>query len=124
MNIRSQRVAGRLMAELGQLVSNGLRDPRLSALVTITRVQLTSDLREATVFVSVLGSSKERDTALDALHSGTGFLRREAGQRLGLKHVPSLRFEPDTAIEEGDKVLGAINAVIGASLSEGKSERG
>lgn len=112
MSIRSERVAGQLMAELGNLITSQLRDPRLSALVTITRVQLTSDLREAVVFVSVMGGAEERESALKALLSATGYLRREVGQRLRLRHVPSLQFKFDVTIEEGDRVLEAIDTAL------------
>lgn len=112
MSIRSERVAGQLMAELGTLIASQLRDPRLSALVTITRVNLTSDLREAVVFVSVMGSDEDRDDALKALWSATGYLRREVGQRLRLRRVPSLQFKFDVTIEEGDRVLEAIDSAL------------
>lgn len=118
MSIRSERVAGQLAAELGQLVASQLSDPRLAALVTITRVQITTDLREATVYVSVMGADDERDLALKALASATGYLRREVGQRLRLRHVPILSFEADATIHDGDRVLKALDAALSATPAD------
>lgn len=115
VSIRSERVAGQITAELSQLVDGQLNDPRLAALVTITRVHLTTDLREATVFISVMGGADEREMALKALASATGYLRREVGRRLRLRHVPNLRFEADAAIREGDRVLDALDAALSAA---------
>jgi len=117
VNRRSERIAGEMQAELGRLVSTHLRDPRLSALVTIARVHLTSDLREATAWVTVLGDAEDRKSALVALSSATGYLRREVGQALKLRHVPMLRFELDSTVEDGDRVLSALDEALHADAT-------
>ncbi len=121
MNRRSERVAGEIQAELGRLVSAQLRDPRLGAMVTIARVHLTSDLREATAWITVLGDTEERKSALTALFSATGYLRREVGQALRLRHVPALRFELDSTVEDGDRVLSALNEALQTDAAAGSA---
>ena len=90
-------------------------------MVTIARVHLTSDLREATAWITVLGDTEERKSALTALASATGYLRREVGRALRLRHVPALRFELDTTVEDGDRVLSALNEALHADTTAGSA---
>ncbi len=115
MNHRAERVAGLLRAELSAAVREDLRDPRLRALVTLTRARVSADLQHAVVAVSVLGGERERDEALTALRAASGLLRGRVGARLRLKRAPTLRFELDAAVEEGDRVLAAIDRAAGGA---------
>ena len=111
MNRRTERVSGLLHEEIGRLLLEGLHDPRLGQLVTVTKVEISSDLLVATVRVTVLGNDDEERDAMDGLTSATGFLRRELGQRLKLKRTPELRFALDASIEEGDRVLALLDSI-------------
>ena len=111
MNRRAERVAGLLHEEAGRLLLEGLHDPRLGQLVTVTKVEITSDLGIATVFVTVLGNADDARDTMDGLRSATAFLRRELGQRLKLKRTPELRFALDGSIEEGDRVLALLDSI-------------
>ena len=115
MNHRAERVAGLVRAELSAAVREDLRDPRLRSLVTITHARLSADLQHAVVGVSVMGGDAERREALAALRAAAGLLRGRLGARLRLKRTPSLRFEPNVSVEEGDRVLAAIDKAPGGA---------
>ncbi|MEX2598739.1 MAG: 30S ribosome-binding factor RbfA [Dehalococcoidia bacterium] len=108
---RVDRINGLLQEEISRIIQKELRDPRLRQLVTITRVETTADLQHATISVSALGGADEEKEALAGLKSATGFLRRELGQRLQLRHTPQLKFVPDLIIKEGDHVLSILDEI-------------
>lgn len=120
MRIRPERVAQLMRRELADLVANELRDPRLSAMVSITDVEVTSDLSFARVYVSVLADKHGTASALDGLARAAGYLRRELGSRLGLREVPELRFLLDTSLEKGARVDELLRRIErGEKLEEG-----
>jgi ribosome-binding factor A len=85
-----------------------LKDPRIG-FVTVTGVQTTSDLRHATVFVSVLGSAKKRKATLDGLAAAHGVLQAELARELRMKRTPQLTFEYDRSVEEGVRMSRLID---------------
>jgi ribosome-binding factor A len=112
MSRRTERVSVLLHEEISRLLLEGLHDPRLGQLVTVTKVEISSDLRVATVLITVLGDDPDdtRD-AMAGFMSASGFLRREIGQRLKLKRTPELRFSLDGSIKEGDHVLALLDSI-------------
>ena len=85
-----------------------LKDPRIG-LVTVTGVDTTADLRSATVFVSVLGSSRKRRATLLALEAAHGLLQARLGQELRMKRTPQLTFEYDPSVERGVRMTRLID---------------
>jgi ribosome-binding factor A len=85
-----------------------LKDPRIG-LVTITGVKTSSDLRQARVFVSVLGSEKKRDATLRALEAAHGVLQSQLARELRLKRTPQLTFEYDPSVERGVRMSQLID---------------
>jgi len=124
MKIRPERVAHLMRREIAEILQNRLRDPRLSSsMVSVTDVQVTHDLSMARVFVSMLADGLERENAMRALQSASGFVRRELGPRLGLREVPDLRFAIDTSIERGarvDEILRKLHE--GAPIEDSEDE--
>lgn len=88
---RVRRVAYRIKETVALLLDTRVKDPRLG-FVTITEVRITGDLREATVFYTVLGDDENRASTKAALESAKGMLRSEVGKALGIRHTPSLEF--------------------------------
>lgn len=103
MKIRPERVAHLMRREVADILSNRLRDPRISAWVSVTDVVVTPDLSFARVFVSML-ESESCDEAMKVLAKAAGFVRRELAPRLGLREVPEIRFVLDRSIETGARV--------------------
>lgn len=103
MSLRSNRVAEQMKKELGDILNRKLKDPRLG-FITITDVEVTGDLQQATVFISILGNEKEREDTLLALEKAHGFIRSEIGNRMRLRKVPELLFEMDSSLEYGNRI--------------------
>lgn len=112
---RSDKVADLIHKEVSELFVKTVKDPRIG-LVTITRVQVTSDCRLARIHFSIPGSKEERERALEGLDSAKGYIRRELARRINLRYTPELRFEFDPSIEY------AIH--IGEILQSLRDERG
>ena len=101
--LRVKRVQEAIKEEAGIIITQQLTDPRLG-FVTVTRVKVTRDLREAVIYVSVLGGSGQRSKTLHALKDATGFIKRACGDRLQLRFTPSLRIEFDVGIDKSIRV--------------------
>ena len=120
---RIERVNGLLREEISALISSHVNDPRLKGIITITRVQTASDLRNARVYVSVMGSEAIRQEALEGIQSSASYLRRELRDRVTLRYVPFLKFALDDAMLEAERVMGIIDSleVPKAGESEGSA---
>jgi ribosome-binding factor A len=95
---RARRLAERITQIVAEMLERRIKDPRLG-FVTVTDTRVTGDLRDATVYYTVYGSSEEKAATAAALASATGVIRSEVGRQTGLKHTPSITFEPDTLPE-------------------------
>jgi len=112
MSRRTERVNELLREEISALIALGLKDPRMgTGLVTVTEVQVSPDLRNATVFVSHLGDEEERADVLVALNHAAHHLHTELLRRLAMRRVPALRFRFDPSIERGARLTRLINRV-------------
>ena len=104
---RADRVNALLQRELGTLISEELRDPRI-AFATVTAVEVTDDLRSARVHVSVLGDDETQKRTMAALEDAKAFLRREIGARTDLRFVPELTFASDRSAERAVRIAGLL----------------
>ncbi len=105
MSRRTERINGLLRQEISQLLSRELNDPRLSGVVSITRVETSADIGHARIYVSVLGSRDDKQTVLRGINSAAGFMRRELRDRLSLRYIPALNFILDESIEEAEHIF-------------------
>jgi len=85
-----------------------LKDPRIG-FVTVTGVQATTDLKQATVWISVLGTDAERERTLEGLRAAHGFLQTRVARELGLRRTPVLAFEYDPSVERGVRLTQMID---------------
>lgn len=104
---RIGRINEEIQRELSDLI-RGLKDPRVQTMLSITRVDTTSDLRYAKVYVSVLEEAREKE-AMKGLKSAGGWLRRELGQRLQLRYTPELVFELDDSLKYGAHMFDLLS---------------
>jgi len=107
---RMARVDELLRRELG-LLTEQLVAPRMTALVTITKVECSPDLREAKVYVSVLGNDDQRAEALRLMAAARRTMQHELSRRVVLKYTPRLSFHDDRTPERADRVLGILDAL-------------
>jgi ribosome-binding factor A len=108
VNRRLERLGGLLQQELSELLLREAKDPRLNRLVSITRVEISPDLRHARVHVSVMGSEEEKVSALEGLTAAAPFLRRELNNRITARRIPELSFRRDDSLEQGSHVLDLL----------------
>ncbi len=109
MSRRTARVAEALQSTVAELVQREIKDPRVG-MVTITRADVSPDLRHATVFFSRLGDDAERQKSLEGLRSAAGFVRTQVARRLQLRVAPDIRFELDDNLEYAAHMYKVINA--------------
>lgn len=100
---RIGRINDDIKRELAALLP-GVKDPRVHGLISITRVDTTTDLRYCKVYVSVLDKSDLNDV-IRGLKSASGYLRRELGHRMSLRYTPELQFIADSSIDEGARII-------------------
>lgn len=100
MDARARKLADRIRVIVAEMLERRVKDPRVG-FVTITDARITNDLRDATVFYTVLGDEEEQLATAAALDSAKGLLRSEVGRQTGVRHTPTLEFVldalPDTA---------------------------
>jgi ribosome-binding factor A len=100
---RASRVSDLVKREVADLLMRRVKDPRVKA-ITITGVDVSKDLRYAKVYFSLIGDEKDIRLAQAGLDSAKGFIKREIGLRLELKHVPDIVFKHDPSLEEGSRM--------------------
>ena len=102
-NLRANRVAEQMKKELGEILTRKIKDPRVG-FVTVTDVEVTGDLQQATVYISVLGDDNKKKDTLLGLAKAKGFIRSEIGTRIRLRKTPEINFEFDEALEYGNRI--------------------
>ncbi|CAM3075833.1 30S ribosome-binding factor RbfA [Sporolactobacillus spathodeae] len=107
-NLRVHRVAEQMKKEMSDIIRNRIKDPRVG-FVTVTGVDVTGDLQEATVYVSVLGDQTKVDETLAGLVKAKGFIRSEIGKRIRLRKTPEIQFKFDQSVEYGNHIDKLIN---------------
>jgi ribosome-binding factor A len=124
MSRRTERLNHLLRQEITELLQREAKDPRLSVMVSVTRVSVSADMHLAKVFVSVLGTEEEKKGLLAGLHAASGFLRRELASRLSLRYTPDLSFVYDDTMEQAGKVIQLIDEVSSSETrTQGQGER-
>ena len=89
--------------ELGDIIGRKIKDPRIG-FVTVTDVEVTGDLQQAKVYISVLGDEEQRENTLKGLAKAKGFIRTEIGHRIRLRKTPEIIFEWDESIDYGNRI--------------------
>lgn len=108
---RIKRISEEVKKVISVMLINGIKDPRITSMVSVTDVEVTNDLRYAFVYVSILGGNKEE--TLEGLNSARGYIRREVGKAVKLRYVPEVIFKIDDSIERGmymDELIKNLNS--------------
>jgi ribosome-binding factor A len=108
---RRARLESVILEELSQVIARELRDPRIP-LMTITKVEVTEDAKQATLFISVLRAEmtddeahrEKMDDCLEGLESASSFMRKHLAKVLQLRHIPALVFKEDRGLENSIRV--------------------
>ena len=120
---RTERVGDQIQLEIADILSRRMRDPRVG-FVTITTVDVTADLKQAWVYVTVLQEGEQGNEAMATLARATGFIRRELGRRLKLRYVPELTFVRDPSVDQVRRVMSLLDELHGEKTPLEMSEAG
>ena len=110
-NPRLGRIDEEYKKELSQIIGYELKNPNVTGLISVTKVKVTSDLKYAKVYVSVLNSKNIKDT-LAGLKKSSGYIRSELAKRVNLRNTPELIFELDDSIEYGAKIDSILKEIM------------
>lgn len=101
---RPDRVAEAIREEVATFLSEGAKDPRIRAFVTVTAVEVTRDLRHATVFVSLMGDEGDKKQTVQGLASVASHLRSRLGKSLRLRSAPEIHFRADESVARASRI--------------------
>mgnify|MGYP001852821756 FL=1 len=110
-NPRLGRIDEEYKKELSQIIGYELKNPNVTGLISVTKVKVTSDLKFAKVYVSILNSKNVKDT-LAGLKKSSGYIRTELAKRVNLRNTPELIFELDDSIEYGAKIDSILKEIM------------
>ena len=122
-NRRPDRVAAAIREEVATFLGQDVKDPRVVGLVTVTGVDVSRDLRVATVYVSIYGSDAERAATADGLASVASHLRARIGRNLRLRLAPEIVFKPDESIARAARIETLLSQLKDAPQPPGEDDR-
>jgi ribosome-binding factor A len=105
---RKDRLASEIVKETSKIILYELRDPR-KGFVTVTRAKVSDDYRYAKIFVSIMGTPKQKKTVLGGLKHAQGYVQRELSRRIQMRSFPEINFEIDDSIEKAFKITNEID---------------
>ncbi len=115
---RIQRLNDQLRDEISQLILRGeVKDPRVSTFLSINRVEVTSDLSYAKVYVSSFLPDNQVSKGVDGLNAAAGFLQREIAKKLRIRQFPKLQFHVDSGMKAGFEMVQKLNELEKESKS-------
>ncbi len=108
---RVRRVAEQIKKDIGGIINYEIKDPGVARITSVTDVDLSRDLRHASVYVSIYGTNAEKEATLQALNRAAGFIRSEVGKRIRLRYTPEINFRLDNSIEYGAYIERVIKSL-------------
>ena len=107
---RMDRVNEEFKRELSKIIDQDLKNPNITGLISVTKVKTSSDLKNARVYLSILGSKSKKNT-MEGIKNASGFIRRELMDRINIRYTPELEFIYDESIEYGKKIENIIEEI-------------
>ncbi len=108
---RMNRIDEEVKRALAEIIRNDVKDDRLSVMTSVTRVEITSDLKFAKVYISVYDTDKKRHASVDALNHGASYIRTRLSKAVDIRRVPELTFVLDDSIEYSIKISKILDDV-------------
>ena len=106
---RTRRIGEEIRKIVSTMLINGIKDPRINSMVSVTDVEVTSDLSYAYVYVSILGGDEE--STLQGLRNAESYIRREIGRSIKIRHIPQIIFKVDDSLLKGMYIDSLIKKV-------------
>lgn len=120
-DVRVRKLQEFIKQEVSSMLMRGLKDPRIG-FVTVTDVEVTGDLRQATIYVSLFGNDDAKKESLQALRHATSHIRSELGKVLRLRYTPELAFEADTSLDYSMHIESLLHDIKKDEALTGKTE--
>lgn len=111
-NKRVHQISEEVRKALSEIIQNKIKDPRIPDIISVTGVEVTNDLSFAKVYISVLGTDEEKESALEGLESAKGFMKKELGRMVKLRAMPELILLLDDSVDrylELNRLLDEVN---------------
>ena len=105
---RAERVAERIKQDVSDIIREKVSDPRVG-FVSVTGVDLSPDLKNACIYLSIMGDEQKKKETMEAFSSAKGFIRSQLAVLLNLRVTPAISFLRDDSIERGSRILGIIS---------------
>ncbi len=108
---RTDRIEEEIKKVVGSLIDNGIKDPRVNGLISVTKVDVSKDMKYCKIYVSMIGT-KDVEEAMEGLNSAKGVVRKEIGDRIRTFNTPEVKFIYDDSMEYGqhiDKIISSLN---------------
>jgi ribosome-binding factor A len=109
---RTVKIAEEIRRELSDIIRMDVKDDRLSAMATVSRIDLTQDLKYAKVYISVFDDEREREKSIDALNHAASFIRTRLSRRMHIRTVPKLTFVLDNSISYSFEIEKKLKEVL------------
>ena len=108
---RLDRVSEEYKRAIGTIIDRDLKNPNITGLVSVTKVKVSPDLKNARVYISIINSKSKKNT-LEGIKNATGFIRTELAKKINLRYTPELVFEIDDSIEYGDRIENILKEIM------------
>lgn len=108
---RMDKIDEEIKRELSIIISQELKNPNITGIISVTKVKTSSDLKSAKVYVSILNSKSKKNT-IQGLKNASGYIRTELARRIVLRYTPELIFEIDDSMEYGAKIENILKDII------------
>lgn len=118
---RTDRLNSLLKEVISEVIKRDVRNPHVTQLVTVTRVQITPDLHYAKVFISVIGSEQDKFETIAALNSAAGFIAIQASHKVVMRYFPELRFKLDDSVDRHMHIEEILNSIAKERQSRTRS---
>ncbi len=116
---RMEKVDEEFKREIGKIIDQDLKNPNITGLISVTKVSVSSDLKNAKVYISLLNCKSKKNT-LEGIKNATGYIRTELAKRINLRYTPNLTFEIDESMEYGSRIDSILNDIMQKNPEEGK----
>lgn len=110
-SVKSSRINSEVQREIAELIRSEIKDPRISPMTSVTKVDVTTDLKYCKVYISVFGDESSKDDTLVGLKKASGFIRSQLAKRINLRNTPELTFIYDDSMEYGMYMSNLIDKV-------------
>jgi ribosome-binding factor A len=108
---RGGRINEEMKKGISVIIQSKIKDPRLSGLISVTKVDVTRDLSHAKVFVSVFGSEEEKKMSFQILNTSAGFIRSELSKSMKMRHIPQILIQEDEGMQHGMNIEDILKKI-------------